>query len=58
MLTESTYEITCSGDTMTLRVNGVEQNRATKIGATDGHIALQSESAAIEFRNVKLTPLE
>lgn len=43
---------------MTLRVNGVEQNRATKIGATDGHIALQSESAAIEFRNVKLTPLE
>jgi hypothetical protein len=54
----NTYEITCSGDTMTLRVNGVEQNRATKIGATEGHIALQSEGAAIEFRNVRLTPLE
>lgn len=54
----NTYEITCSGDTMTLVVNGVQQNRATKIGATEGHIALQSEGAPIEFRNVKLTPLE
>jgi len=54
----NTYEITCSGDTVTLRVNGVEQNRATKLGASAGHIALQSEGAAIEFRNVRLTPLE
>jgi hypothetical protein len=54
----NTYEITCSGDTMTLVVNGVQQNRATKIGATEGHIALQSEGAPIEFRNVKLAPLE
>jgi hypothetical protein len=54
----NTYEITCSGDTVTLRVNGVEQNRATQLGATAGHIAVQSEGAAIEFRNVKLTPLE
>jgi hypothetical protein len=54
----NTYEITCAGDTVTLRVNGVEQNRATKLGATAGHIALQSEGAAIEFRNVRLTPLE
>lgn len=54
----NTYEILCSGDTITLRVNGVRQNRATKIGAGEGHIALQSEGAAIEFRHVKLTPLE
>ena len=54
----NTYEITCAGDTVTLRVNGVLQNRATKLGATGGHIALQSEGAAIEFRNVRLTPLE
>ncbi len=54
----NTYEITCSGDTVTLRVNGVDQNRATKLGAAAGHIALQSEGAAIEFRNVRLTPLE
>ncbi len=54
----NTYVITCSGDTVTLRVNGVEQNRATRLGATEGPIALQSEGAAIEFRNVRLTPLE
>jgi hypothetical protein len=54
----NTYEITCSGDTVTLRVNGVDQNRATKLGVTEGHIALQSEGAPIEFRNVKLTPLK
>jgi len=54
----NTYEITCSGDSVTLRVNGVEQNRATKLGATGGHIALQSEGAAIEFRNVRIVPLE
>lgn len=54
----NTYEITCAGDTVILRVNGVEQNRATRLGAAAGHIALQSEGAAIEFRNVRLTPLE
>ena len=53
----NTYEIICSGDTATLLVNGVLQNRATKIGASGGHIALQSEGAAIEFRNIRLTPL-
>jgi hypothetical protein len=51
------YEIICSGDTLTLRVNGVEQNRATKLGASEGPIALQSEGAAIEFRNITLEPL-
>ncbi len=54
----NTYEIICSGDTITLRVNGVLQNRATQVGATEGAIALQSEGAPIEFRNVKLTPLK
>ncbi len=54
----NTYVITCSGDTVTLLVNGVPQNRATKLGAAQGHIALQSEGAAIEFRNIRLAPLE
>lgn len=52
------YEILCSGDTVTLIVNGVQQNRVTKVGASEGQIALQSEGAPIEFRNVRLTPLE
>jgi hypothetical protein len=54
----NTYEIICAGDTITLLVNGVAQNRATKAGVSEGHIALQSEGAAIEFRHVRLTPLE
>lgn len=53
----NTYEITCAGDTVTVKVNGVEQNRATAVTVQEGHIALQSEGAPIEFRNVKLEPL-
>jgi hypothetical protein len=53
----NTYDITCAGDTVTVRVNGVEQNRATGVTVREGHICLQSEGAAIEFRNVKLEPL-
>ncbi len=54
----NTYEITCSGDTITLRVNGVEQNRVTGITVREGHICLQSEGAPIGFRRVKLEPLK
>ena len=54
----NTYEIICSGDTVTLFVNGVQQNRVTKVSVTEGFIALQSEGAPIEFRNIKLAPLE
>ncbi len=51
------YEITCRGDTVVLKVNGVEQNRATGVTLTEGRICLQSEGSAIEFRNVRLDPL-
>jgi hypothetical protein len=51
------YEITCRGDTVVLSVNGVEQNRATGLNVTEGRICLQSEGAAIEFRNIRLEPL-
>jgi len=54
----NTYDIVCASDTVTLRVNGVEQNRATGITVREGHICLQSEGALIEFRNVKLEPLK
>jgi hypothetical protein len=54
----NTYEIICAGDTVTVRVNGVEQNRATGLTVREGHICLQSEGAPIEFRNVRLDPLK
>ena len=53
----NTYDIVCAGDTVALRVNGVEQNRATGVTVSEGHICLQSEGAPIEFRKVKLEPL-
>ncbi|MDR0901797.1 MAG: DUF1080 domain-containing protein, partial [Opitutaceae bacterium] len=51
------YEIICRGGTVTLRVNGVEQNHGAKVSRTSGHIALQSEGAPVQFRNIKLDPL-
>jgi hypothetical protein len=51
------YEITMDGQDLTLKVNGVVQNRATDVEEVPGKILFQSEGAQIEFRNVVLTPL-
>jgi hypothetical protein len=53
----NTYKITCRGDTVTTVVNGVQQNHATGVTVSEGHICLQSEGVPIEFRNVKIEPL-
>lgn len=53
----NTYEIVCRADTVTVFVNGVEQNRATGVSVQEGHICLQSEGASVEFRHVRLEPL-
>ncbi|MBN1908587.1 MAG: DUF1080 domain-containing protein [Pirellulales bacterium] len=52
------YEITLEKGKLTLKVNGLVQNTATDIQVVPGYIALQSEGAPIEFRNVRLAPLE
>ena len=52
------YEITCKGDEITLKVNGVLVNHVTKSSATKGAICLQSEGTEIHFRNIKLKPLK
>ncbi len=46
------YDIICNGDTIKCYVNGTLQNEGTKFFATAGRIALQSEGAPIEFRNI------
>jgi hypothetical protein len=53
----NTYEITLDGPHLELKVNGVVQNRAYDCEVSPGKIALQSEGAEIEFRNIVLTPL-
>jgi len=52
------YDIVCEGDTVTISVNGVEQNRVTGASAREGRICLQSEGAPVEFRNVVLRPIK
>lgn len=52
------YRIKFDGGKLELRVNDVLQNTATECALEKGRIALQSEGAAIEFRNIELRPLK
>lgn len=52
------YEIIVSGGDLTLKVNGVIRNMVTGVEETAGTIGLQSEGAPIEFRNIRLIPLD
>jgi putative membrane-bound dehydrogenase-like protein len=51
------YRIRLHGDLLTLEVNGQVQNTATWCEEKAGVIALQSEGAVIEFRNIRLRPI-
>lgn len=50
----NTYEITLSGDTLTLTVNGQLVNTATGLDVVAGPIGFQSEGAEIHFRNLNI----
>ena len=52
------YKITLDGGELVLEVNGEVQNRASWCEEVAGEICLQSEGAAIEFRNIVLTKIE
>lgn len=52
------YKITLDDDKLTLEVNGEVQNTATEVEDVPGKICLQSEGAEIQFRNIRLTPIE
>ncbi|HJQ81514.1 MAG TPA: DUF1080 domain-containing protein [Lacipirellulaceae bacterium] len=51
-------EITCRGDEVIVKVNGDLVNHAMNVSQSRGAIALQSEGAPIEFREIKLQSLE
>ena len=53
----NSYEITVNDGTIELYVNGVLQNTGTGSTLTEGNIALQSEGAPMQFRNITLQPL-
>jgi hypothetical protein len=48
----NSYDITCIGSTIELRVNGMLQNTATNCSLTKGSIGLQAEGSKIQFRNL------
>lgn len=52
------YRIVLDGGTLELWVNGVLQNRADACEVRRGRIALQSEGAFIQFRNLRIRPME
>jgi len=51
-------EVKCYGSTVEVYINGLLQNKATGTNISSGHICLQSEGKAIEFRNVAITRLK
>lgn len=51
------YEIRLDGDRLTVKVNGELLNEGKGADVRPGTIALQSEGAPIEFRNIGLTPI-
>lgn len=53
----NSYDITNLDGTLELYVNGVLQNKGTDMTLTEGNIALQSEGAPLQFRNIYLQPL-
>lgn len=52
------YDIICKGDTITLYVNKVLQNKGTNATDSSGWICLQSEGGEIEFRNIYIKPID
>ena len=53
----NSVEIVVKGDTVTVSVNGVLQNKGHSAYTEAGAICLQSEGGAIEFRNITVGPV-
>ena len=54
----NSYDITCIGSTIELRVNGMLQNTATNCSLTKGGIGLQAEGSKIQYRNLWIEHLK
>jgi hypothetical protein len=51
-------DILCENGLITVHINGTLQNKALTAGRKSGRIALQSEGGPLQFRHIRLTPLE
>ena len=54
----NTFEITCKGQDVTLWVNGAITNRWPDCQVPRGYAGVEAEGYRIEFRNVKLKPMD
>lgn len=54
----NTADITCKGNSVIFKVNGVVQNVAAKCSLTKGAIGLQAEGSRIQFRNLWLEEIK
>jgi len=52
-----TYEITCVGEILTVKLNGELITIAVSIKNLDGHIGIQGEHGVLEFRNIEVQSL-
>jgi len=48
----NSFDITCDGNTIEIKVNGLLQNTAKNCSLTKGGIGLQAEGSKIQFRNL------
>jgi hypothetical protein len=54
----NSYDITCKGSTVEVKVNGLLQNTAINCSMTKGSIGLQAEGSRIQFRNIYIEKLK
>jgi Domain of Unknown Function (DUF1080) len=53
----NSYDIICRSNSISVRVNGIVQNKISGASVSSGAIALQAEGKVVEFRNIYLEPL-
>ena len=51
-----TFEITAKGQSLFVKLNGIQVTTATKIKNRKGHIGIQGEHGLLEFRKIELLP--
>lgn len=54
----NTAKIRCTGDNVSVWINGTLMNEGTKLSTTQGAICLQAEGGEVHFRKVEMTPVE
>jgi len=48
------YEITCQGEDLSVKLNGILITTATNIKNREGHVGIQAEYGHLEFRNIQV----